>query len=451
MQNQEATNEPEQLSKLDRVRTSFFTIGTIIGIILLLMGVGYALGKISLAVSIVFFAMVIVFILRSPVAFFERKGIKRVFGTLLAYLIALAIIVILVVIIGPLFGEQIDALLEALPSYATQVVDWVEDLWVTYGYLLGGDMAQSFAKDFGATLSEWTSSIASASASGLISLGTSITNTFIVTLMSIVTAFWVLKDLPQMKKEIRILVSPKFREDASVVSALCAHVADGYIKGVLISSTCTGLIAGIGYAIVGVPYPAVLGLLTGILNIIPILGPWIGGAFAALMGLFVSPVACLLAIIITVGAQQFTDTFIQPRIMSSTVELHPALVILALTAGGNLGGIVGMIVAVPVLAAVKAVFVYYFEKRTGRKLVHEDGALFAGCSKGGTDPDPALDATFSSECERTHIKNRKVKDRLAKQLRRDDSKADATSDAAPSAREAGNEAEIIESEDTRES
>ncbi len=83
-------------------------------------------------------------------------------------------------------------------------------------------------------------------------------------------------------------------------------------------------------------------------------------------------------------AQNVTDTFITPRVMSDQVDLHPILVIFSLLVGGSLFGIAGMLFAIPVAATGKGLFVYYYEQRTQRQLVTEDGALFKGT---GCDPD----------------------------------------------------------------
>jgi predicted PurR-regulated permease PerM len=155
----------------------------------------------------------------------------------------------------------------------------------------------------------------------------------------------------------------------------------------LVAGTCTGMMAGICYHFIGLPYPVVLGLLTGLMNFIPFVGPWIAGVIVALVGLFVSPLAALLAIIATIVPQSITDNFITPRVMAHAVELHPSVILIVLFAGGALGGILGMICAIPVTAAAKSIFVYYFEKRTGRQLISLKGALFKG--KPPTSPDDA--------------------------------------------------------------
>ena len=143
---------------------------------------------------------------------------------------------------------------------------------------------------------------------------------------------------------------------------------------------------GAGFWVIGIPNAAALGLITGVMNIIPVVGPWIGGAAAAVVGLFVSPWAAVLALVLTIFVQQFVYTFISPKIMSDSVDVHPALVIVALFVGSAVGGamagligsVVGMLLSIPFAAIAKSVFVFYYEKRTGRQVVAEDGVFFKG-------------------------------------------------------------------------
>lgn len=397
-QQNEMTNRADargRAEKLEKARHAFYLVFTIIGIGLILWAIGMILGKVSDALTIVALSLVLSFFLHSPVNFFERKGIPRVWGTLLAFIIAAAVLVLLGIIIGPLFGDQITAFLQAVPMYVNQIIAAIDDLWNQYGYLLSNDMIADWVKSAAASLSSGVSSFASSTATGVLGFGISVGNAVIVVVMSVVAAFWILMDLPRMGREIRIMIGPKYIDDVMIVTNICSRVAGGYIKGVCIASCCTGIIAGIGFLILRMPYAVVLALIIAIMNVIPYIGPWVGGAIAAIIGLFVSPLTAILAIAITVFAQQFTDTFITPRIMSSTVDIHPVLVIVALIAGGAVGGIAGMILAVPFTAAIKAVYVYYFEKKTGRQLVSANGAFFRDRGPETGQPNPVADAMDS--------------------------------------------------------
>ena len=159
----------------------------------------------------------------------------------------------------------------------------------------------------------------------------------------------------------------------------------------------------------GLPSAAALGLITGVLNIIPVIGPWLGGALAGITGIFISPLICIIAIVYTVIVQQIVYTFISPKLMSNSVDIHPALVILALMISSALGwemsGFIGMLLSIPLAAAAKSIFVYYFEKKTGRSILDPEGVFFKGDSS--DTPNPLADATGEMAPVRVDSKNQK--------------------------------------------
>ena len=248
-------------------------------------------------------------------------------------------------------------------------------------------------------------------------------------------AFWILMQLPQLGRECKRLVGDAHAEDLEMLHITFTRVMGGYIKGTLLQCAIIGVACGILFAVLGIPNSMALGGITGILNIIPIIGPWLGGGLAAIVGIFVSPLVAVIAILGTIVIQQFVYTFISPKIMSDSVDIHPALTLIALMAGSALGGamgglpgsLVGMLASIPAVAVAKSVFVYYFEKRTGRRLVSKDGVFFLGTpssSEDGDAPNPIADATSphpdgSAEFERAEKKRaenaenrRKIRERL---------------------------------------
>jgi hypothetical protein len=137
-----------------------------------------------------------------------------------------------------------------------------------------------------------------------------------------------------------------------------------------------------------------MGITMGVLHVIPVVGPWVAAALAVLLGLFASPAVAIWTLIVAVVAMNVTDNLIGPVVMQSAVQVHPILSLVAITVGASLGGIVGMIVAVPLSAAIKGGYIYYFELRTGRQLVAYDGALFKSTpfADDAGEPVPSLDA-----------------------------------------------------------
>ena len=142
------------------------------------------------------------------------------------------------------------------------------------------------------------------------------------------------------------------------------RVFSGYIRGQAIDALIVGTLSSIALLIAGVPYAVVIGILTGLGNLVPYVGPVVGFGSLIIVSLAEGSVNSLIIGGIILAAVMFIDgNIINPRMLSSTVEVHPVLVIVALLAGGRVGGIVGMLVAVPVAALIKQQFEKYIEKR----------------------------------------------------------------------------------------
>ena len=149
----------------------------------------------------------------------------------------------------------------------------------------------------------------------------------------------------------------QFAEDAD-------RVFSGYIRGQAMDACLVGVLVSIALLIAGVPYAVVIGILTGIGNLVPYVGPVVGFGSLIIVCLAESSLSDLLIGAIILVAVMFIDgNVINPRMLSSNVEVHPVLVIVALLAGGRVGGVVGMLVAVPVAALLKLQFERYIDKR----------------------------------------------------------------------------------------
>jgi predicted PurR-regulated permease PerM len=375
-----ATEPSEKPSRLGRLKSIFYIVWAVIGIILLAVGVAYALGTVAAALAIITLAAFIVFLLRIPVAWLERYNVPRGLGTLLAYVGALLLITLILLLFIPIIWEQSVGLIKMLPEYIDAATAAFNSLYMQYGYLLENNSIHQVFTSAANSLSDWAGDLVSQVGKGAINVGTGVATSFIVLTVSLIVGFWILMDLPKIGRELRVIIGPKHEDAALFITTTVSNSFGGYLRGMTLCALCTGTVAGIGFYFIGLPYPAVLGLLTGLLNFIPYIGPWIAGLIAAIIGLFISPLTALLSIIITVAAQQLVDNFIYPRVMSSAVKLHPAIVLVGVFTGGAIGGIIGLIAAVPLLASAKIIFVHFFEKRTGRTLMSEKGAFFKGAS-----------------------------------------------------------------------
>ena len=387
-----------------KARIRFLDLWSVIAAIGLLGGIVWLMGILSVPVAILIWTLIIVFCLRGIVNGLERVHVNRAIGTTVAYVVmALVIVVVGFLLFSPMFGlnAQFNDLLTSMPHYVDAVIAWGNDIYVRYAPVFEDDTVKSLIAEAQKAAASWAAGIAQGSANGVVAFGTTLANGLMAFGFGLVIAFWVLMELPAIGRETRRLIGPKHAGDAEFFHATFTRVMGGYIKGTLLQCAIIGVGCGVLFGFIGVPNAAVLGLITGVMNIIPIIGPWIGGALAAIVAIFSGPMTAAIALIGTIVIQQLVYTFISPKIMANSVDIHPALTLFALMVGSALGGamsgllgsLVGMLASIPLVAVAKSVFVYYFEKRTGRHLVAEDGVFFKGTPANAEEVNPIADAT----------------------------------------------------------
>jgi predicted PurR-regulated permease PerM len=175
-------------------------------------------------------------------------------------------------------------------------------------------------------------------------------------LVTLIVAFWMLKDGEELRAGIVRLLPGRVRAEADFAFDAFGVVVGGYIRGQLVVALIVGTLAGIGCYLVGVPFPLVVAIAAASFELIPLVGAFIGGATAILLALTKSPITALWAFLLFVGIHIVEGYFLAPRVQARFVRLHPLVTLLALFAGIEVGGFLGAFVAVP-LASLIAVFV----------------------------------------------------------------------------------------------
>lgn len=185
-------------------------------------------------------------------------------------------------------------------------------------------------------------------------IGMRVLNIGLIVLMAPIIAFYLLVDLPHIRRVIESLIPEDRQPEARLVGQRLAKTIGGYFRGQLLIASFVGILSGIGMAAIGLPFWIVVGAIAGITNMIPMIGPWIGAIPAVVIALTMEDVTTAIwAVVVLVVVQQIDNNWISPMILKRAVKLHPAVVMLALFAGGSLAGFVGLLLAVPTVAVLK--------------------------------------------------------------------------------------------------
>jgi predicted PurR-regulated permease PerM len=192
-----------------------------------------------------------------------------------------------------------------------------------------------------------------------------------------------LVDLPHLRRVAESLIPERARPEVLVLASRLNRAIGGFFRGQLVVALIVGVMVSIGLAIIGLPFWLLIGMIAGVFNMIPLIGPYIGAVPGIVIALTAGDgfsQAIWVAVIMT-AAQQIDNHFITPNVMQRVVKLHPAAVMLALLAGGTLGGLFGILLSVPIAAVLKILVGHFWRtyvlgepiEEIASAAAHEDG------------------------------------------------------------------------------
>lgn len=172
--------------------------------------------------------------------------------------------------------------------------------------------------------------------------------------------FFMLKDGHKFKDYTTKIMPPKFRKDFHDLLEKMSVQVGSYIQGQIIVSFCIGLLLFIGYSIIGLKYALVLASIAAVTSVVPYLGPTIAISPAIVIAIITSPLMLLKLAVVWTLVQFFEGHFISPNVMGKTLKIHPLTIIFILLCAGNLMGIVGVIIGIPLYAVLKVLVSHIF-------------------------------------------------------------------------------------------
>nr|WP_211243217.1 AI-2E family transporter [Rhodococcus oryzae] len=322
------------------------------------------LGVLWVAVLPVLLAIVVSTVLWPPTRAMTSRGVPPGAAagiTLIAFLGFFGGIIALIV---PSVVDQAPELANKASQGITQVQEWIKGPPIN----LQDDQIDSAVQ---AIIHKLQTS-AQAIATGVFS-GVSAAGSMLVTLtLVLVLAFFFIKDGPRFLPWLHSVTGGRAGRHFEAVSVRIWDTLGGFIRTQALVSFVDAFFIGLGLIILGVPLAPMLALLTFIAGFIPIVGAFVAGALAVLVALVAKGwTTALIVLVIVIAVQQLEGNVLQPVLQSRTMKLHAVIVLLAVTAGGSMFGIVGAFLAVPV-AAVVAVVIRYIGEQVDLKLDDRD-------------------------------------------------------------------------------
>ncbi|PZE19472.1 AI-2E family transporter [Paenibacillus xerothermodurans] len=306
-------------------------------------------------------AMIISYMLNPVVSLLNSRKVPRTVAVLLIYAVFILSTTVVLMNMIPMLMRQLDELNEHLPQLAMRAQTLVDNL-NSLSFL-----PDSVRMGINQSLAKMENGISLAISKYIDGIGTTINMIFVAFIIPFL-AFYILKDF-QLIEKTALAIVPKVKRKQVITLLIDIDTALGnYIRGQLLVCVIIGLLAYIGYWLIGMPYALLLACLVAVFNIIPYVGPFFGAVPALIMASTVSLNMVLLVALVNTICQILEGNVISPQVVGRSLKMHPLLIIFALLVGGELGGIVGLILAVPFFAVMKVilqhVFMYYVHRRT---------------------------------------------------------------------------------------
>ena len=359
-----------------------FYVMTIIALVLLgtyLVKEWHALkfiGEFLAVISPIFIGLIIAWLLDPLVKWLQGKKMPRILACILVYILFIALLFLIVALVIPAMGSQVKDFIGNIPDLVNDAKhffnDVVVDLTHTFNYDFT-DLKDHFyhsVESFGMNLSTKIPDMA-------ISLATSVISGGLSFFLGLMIGFYMLFDFDKLNHAFVSFLPKSWRVGATELIVRLNESLRSYVQGVLLVMTLVFITQAIGLTLSGIQAPLVFALFCALTDIIPYFGPYIGAIPVLIVGFMMDPFVGICCVISIVVVQLLENNFYQPLIMGHTMKLHPVTIMLGLLIFQHFFGIIGMIVATPVIAALKIILTFINEKvdvvgKVTREEIHID-------------------------------------------------------------------------------
>ncbi len=368
MNNKSDSDSHEQMVEL-KIKPSQVVI--VVLTILAVVGAALIVLRLIDLLILVFVALVITATIRPMKAALQRRRIPKGLAVLLIYLGILGVLAGLFVIVIPVLIDQGGALIRGLPQVYASLISSLENNSNDFLRSLpqrlptGDQLATQLQAEGGVILT------------GVLGIGASVL-AFLGQLLSvIILSVYLTFDQSRLERFWLSLAPTKRRPELLAIWREIETRLGTYVRGELLLMTSIGVLAGLGYWAIGLPYPLALGALAGLLEFVPMVGPTLGAIPAVLVALAISPTTALLVVLYSVVIQVTENNILVPRMMGKSVGVSPVMVIVAIFAFTSLLGIAGALLAIPLAAG--------FQVLMDHVIVHAGVGGIEDTDEGGTN------------------------------------------------------------------
>ena len=318
------------------------------------------LGGVLNVLAPLFIGFVVAWLFAPLVDRLTKKGISRIFASMIVYVIFIVFLLVFFRIFIPIIYNELNELIKTLPSILSKITDFINNIF---------DKLDTEAFDMEAVktnvldaITKYGTSISSNLPTTIVSLMSNLVSGLGTIFFGLIIGLYMLFDFDNVTNLLLKIIPVKHQvEVASLVEKIGSEVRK-CVNGTLLVACMVFICDTIGFGIIGLKSALLFGLFCGITDLIPYIGPYLGTAVATVVGLTQSPLIGLGVFIIACIVQLIESYVLQPIVMSKATNLHPVIIICGLLIFGHFFGIVGMILATPIMSVIKAILEFIIEK-----------------------------------------------------------------------------------------
>jgi predicted PurR-regulated permease PerM len=294
-------------------------------------------------------AMIISYVLNPIVNLLNARKVPRTMAVLLIYMVFIVSVTVILMNVIPMFIRQLKELNEHLPELGMKMQMFMHNVYqnelVPPGVREGLNRSLAgLEQEIGRRITAFVNDI-----------GSTINAIFIAFIIPFLV-FYMLKDFKMIERTTLTFVPKKHRLETIRMLIDIDQALGNYVRGQFIVCLIVGVLTYLGYLLIGMPYALLLASIVAVFNIIPYLGPFFGAAPALILAATISWKMLLMVAVVNLVVQTLEGNVISPQVVGRSLNLHPLLIIFILLVGGELAGIAGLILAVPVFAVLKVIY-----------------------------------------------------------------------------------------------
>ncbi len=341
------------------------------------IGIFRFIGNVLSVISPLFIGFIVAWLFNPLVNKMTKKGMSRIIASIIVYIIFILFLVVFFRVFIPIIYNELNELIGTIPSIISDITNFINDLFNKIDDAQGFDI-EAIKDGILDAITAYGNSISSNLPTTIMNIMGSLFSGLGSIFFGLIIGLYMLFDFDNVTVLfLKLIPSRHQMEIAGLLDKIGVEVRKT-VNGTLLVACMVFVCDTIGFSIIGLKSALLFGLFCGITDLIPYIGPWLGTAVATVVGLTQSPLVGLGVLIIAVIVQMVESYVLQPVVMSKATNLHPVTIICGLLIFGHFFGIVGMILATPIMSIIKVIWHFIadkfelFERKDKEKVAQSD-------------------------------------------------------------------------------